>query len=68
MDPRNPQHIYIGVGAGSLPFNQPPYGVFKSLNGGDTWTQVLDTGTRPLANIWTMAIDPKILMKSTPPH
>jgi hypothetical protein len=55
VDPRDPKHIYIGVGAGAGPHDDPPYGVFESPDGGDNWTQVLTTPT----NIWTLAIDPQ---------
>jgi photosystem II stability/assembly factor-like uncharacterized protein len=54
VDPRDPKHVYIGVGA-MLQSNQPPYGVFESPDGGDNWTQVLTT----TGSIFTLAIDPQ---------
>ncbi|HKV37781.1 MAG TPA: SBBP repeat-containing protein, partial [Blastocatellia bacterium] len=53
LDPVNPSTLYAGVG-GALPGGQPSGTLFKSIDGGDTWTQ-LSTAVDG-SNI---AVDPK---------
>ena len=52
VDPRNPEHLYIGVGPMMIQSNTQPNGVFESLDGGDSWTHVLPT----TETIYTLAI------------
>ncbi len=49
IDPNNPTTIYYGTG--ELNFNidgYPGVGVFKSTDGGGSWTQILNTASVPL--------------------
>jgi hypothetical protein len=55
VDPRNPDHLYIGVGPMMLQSNTQPNGVFESLDGGDSWSHTLPT----TETIYTLAIDPQ---------
>jgi len=41
IDPQNPQTIYIGTGDDDALIT-PSYGVFKSTDGGQTWTNVMN--------------------------
>ena len=50
VDPTNPQNIYLGT----IWYENQSGGIFKSTDGGQTWTSVLTSG-----DIWSIEIDPK---------
>jgi photosystem II stability/assembly factor-like uncharacterized protein len=58
VDPTNANVVYAAVNNSSGGFTGP-YGVWKSTDGGNTWT-VLTTHVfaQPVENIWDLALDP----------
>jgi photosystem II stability/assembly factor-like uncharacterized protein len=59
VDPQNPQILYAGTRGWTPVFTwQPPWGggVFKSVNGGDTWTKQNNGLTEDW--VYSLAIDP----------
>jgi photosystem II stability/assembly factor-like uncharacterized protein len=54
--PSDPNVLYVGTGEANLRGNAAPGdGIYKSVDGGKTWTHVLELG----GQIGTMAIDPR---------
>ncbi|MES2764599.1 MAG: FlgD immunoglobulin-like domain containing protein [Bacteroidota bacterium] len=57
IDPQNPETIYVGTGEANAQHNAfPGGGVFKSTNGGKSWTNIGLVGTVAIGRV---VIDPK---------
>lgn len=61
--PSNPNVLYVGTGEG-FPRNtaSPGDGVFKSINGGKTWTSVGLRASRHIAKIAVDPLDPNVVL------
>jgi photosystem II stability/assembly factor-like uncharacterized protein len=65
IDPRNPDVVYIGV-LGHAYGPNTERGVFKSIDGGATWTHVLDKGANVgVSDLAIAAANPNILFAGT---
>ena len=65
IDPQNPEVVYVGaLGHAYAPNDER--GVFKSTNGGNTWTRVLDKGPSiGVSDLAIAAASPNILFAGT---
>ncbi len=65
VDPQNANVVYVGA-LGHAYAPNPERGVFKSTDGGASWTKVLDQGSEiGVADLATAAGDPKVLFATT---